>query len=64
MDNKTLIEALSKRLNRNKTEVSNMIDGLSTYGITDDKKLSIIALGIIGFSREMICSILSITSKG
>ena len=36
----------------------------SAYGITDDKKLSIIALGIIGFSREMICSILSITSKG
>lgn len=29
MDNKTLIEILSKRLGRNKTEVSSMIDGLS-----------------------------------
>lgn len=29
MDNKTLIETLSKRLGRNKTEVSSMINGLS-----------------------------------
>lgn len=29
MDNKTLIETLSKRLGRNKSEISSMIDGLS-----------------------------------
>ena len=30
MDNKTLIDTLAKRLNRNKNEVSSMIDSLST----------------------------------
>ena len=30
MDNKTLIDTLAKRLNRNKNEVSAMIDSLST----------------------------------
>ena len=47
------------------TQYDNLLSEIETfYGINDDKKLSIIALGIIGFSREMICSILSITSKG
>ena len=47
------------------TQYDNLLSEIETfYGINDDKKISIIALGIIGFSREMICSILHISNKG
>ena len=47
------------------TQYDNLLSEIETfYGINDDKKISIISLGIIGFSREMICSILHISNKG